>query len=46
MINATRLDLTVPYARKEEAKALGARWDGTQRTWYVPGGTDLRGFDE
>ena len=46
MIHGVRLDLTVPYARKEEAKALGARWDGTRRLWYAPAGTDLRGFDE
>lgn len=31
-----RLDLDVPYARKEEAKALGARWDGTRKTWWLP----------
>ncbi len=41
-----RVDLTVPYARKEEAKALGARWDGDKRTWFAPAGTDLQGFDQ
>jgi exodeoxyribonuclease VII large subunit len=41
----TRIDLAVPYSRKEEAKALGARWDSDQRTWYAPAGTDLRHFD-
>ena len=41
----TRIDLAVPFSRKEEAKALGARWDAEQRTWYAPPGTDLRGFD-
>jgi exodeoxyribonuclease VII large subunit len=41
----TRIDLAVPYSRKEEAKALGDRWDGDKRTWYAPPGTDLRGFD-
>jgi exodeoxyribonuclease VII large subunit len=46
MIHATRIDLSVPYARKEEAKALGARWDSSQKLWYVPAGTDLRGFDQ
>src|SRR3954470_18729473 len=45
MIHDARLDLAVPYARKEEAKALGARWDGDRRTWYAPAGTDLRHFD-
>src|SRR4051812_13660947 len=45
MTIATRIDLDVPFTRKEEAKALGARWDANQRTWYAPAGTDLRGFD-
>lgn len=46
MLHNARIDLTVPYAWKEEAKALGARWDSTLRLWYAPAGTDLRGFDE
>ena len=44
-MTTARIDLAVPWARKEEAKALGARWDPSQRTWYAPAGTDLRGFD-
>ncbi len=27
--------LAVPYAEKDEAKALGARWDSALRVWYV-----------
>lgn len=27
--------LGVPYSRKDEAKALGARWDGVARRWHV-----------
>lgn len=27
--------LTVPYAEKDEAKTLGARWDPTRKRWYV-----------
>jgi exodeoxyribonuclease VII large subunit len=45
MTSTTRIDLAVPYSRKEEAKALGARWDAGQRTWFAPPGTDLRDFD-
>lgn len=30
--------LNVPYAEKDEAKALGARWNPTRRSWYVPDG--------
>lgn len=33
--------LHVAYKDKEAAKALGARWDGKQKQWYAPEGTDL-----
>jgi hypothetical protein len=36
-----RIDLSVPYAEKDGAKALGARWDPAKKTWYAPPGTDL-----
>ena len=32
----TRLWLDVPFADKDEAKRLGARWDGEARRWYAP----------
>jgi exodeoxyribonuclease VII large subunit len=41
MTSSTRIDLRVPYAQKEEAKAFGARWDTENRTWYAPPNTDL-----
>lgn len=28
--------LNVPFAEKEAAKALGARWDSIARRWYIP----------
>lgn len=31
-----RLYLNVPLAEKDEAKALGARWEGTLKHWWVP----------
>ncbi|MHA6629156.1 DUF5710 domain-containing protein [Pseudonocardia sichuanensis] len=31
-----RLYLDVPYAEKDEAKALGARWDPQIKRWYDP----------
>lgn len=31
-----RTYLNVPYAQKDEAKALGARWDNVKRQWYAP----------
>lgn len=30
-----RTDLNVPFAEKDEAKALGARWDPARKRWYV-----------
>lgn len=36
--------LNVPYAQKDEAKALGARWDNSQRKWYVPAGIAVESF--
>lgn len=38
------LFLNVPYAEKDEAKALGARWNPTKRRWYVPDGVDKAAF--
>jgi exodeoxyribonuclease VII large subunit len=36
--------LTVSFKDKDAAKALGARWDGLQRQWFVPDGRDLTPF--
>lgn len=41
----SRIDLVVPFAEKDEAKALGARWDIVARVWYVPDGKDSAPFD-
>ena len=35
-----RTDLHVPYAEKDAAKALGARWDPASKVWYIPDGLD------
>jgi hypothetical protein len=35
-----RIDLNVPFHDKNEAKALGARWDPQRRLWYVPDNID------
>ncbi|WP_415034459.1 DUF5710 domain-containing protein [Azonexus sp.] len=32
-----RIDLNVPFADKNSAKAAGAKWDALHRTWYYPG---------
>lgn len=38
------LFLKVPFAEKDQAKSLGAKWDATSRKWYVPHGVDLKIF--
>lgn len=38
------MDLKVPYAEKDQAEALGARWEPSRRCWYVPEGVDLLPF--
>ncbi|TWO71530.1 exodeoxyribonuclease VII large subunit [Caenimonas sedimenti] len=37
--------LVVPFAQKDKAKALGARWDADQRQWFVPAGMDIAPFE-
>ena len=37
--NDIRVFLSVPFERKEEAKALGARWDREKKKWYAPDNT-------
>lgn len=42
--SSSKAYLTVPYAEKDEAKALGARWDATRKKWYAPQGAELDRF--
>jgi putative DNA primase/helicase len=35
-----RTYLAVPYAEKDQAKALGAQWDREAKAWFAPAGTD------
>jgi antirestriction protein ArdC/phage/plasmid primase-like uncharacterized protein len=39
-----RTYLAVPYDEKDDAKALGAKWDRQPKAWYVPAGMDLEAF--
>ena len=39
-----RTNLNVPFAEKDAAKALGARWDPALRVWYVRDAADLTPF--
>lgn len=36
--------INVPYAQKEAAKAIGARWDAIKKSWYVPKEIPLHHF--
>ena len=36
--------LNVPFAQKDEAKALGARWDAVNKKWFVPADKDITHF--
>jgi hypothetical protein len=38
--------LNVPYAEKDEARALGARWNPGKKRWYVPTGVALEPFQK
>lgn len=38
-----RTYLAVPYREKNEAKALGAKWDKEAKAWYAPEGVDVQG---
>jgi exodeoxyribonuclease VII large subunit len=40
----SRQYLDVPYRSKDAAKALGARFDGSVKRWYVEAGVDLVAF--
>lgn len=40
----TRLILSVPFTQKEQAKALGARWDKEGKVWWVPSSVDPTPF--
>ena len=42
-MNPTYLD--VPFKDKDQAKALGARWDVAAKKWYVPDGREVSLFN-
>lgn len=41
-----KIYINVPYAEKDQAKVLGARWDKQEQSWYVPVGIDLSNFEK
>jgi hypothetical protein len=40
----SKIYLDVPYAQKDSAKTLGAKWDAIAKKWYVPPGKDIMLF--
>ena len=45
-LQVTNTYMTVSFKDKDAAKALGARWDGIQRQWFVPEGRELTPFQQ
>lgn len=39
-----RVDLEVPFAEKDAARRLGARWDAARRVWYLTDAENLAPF--
>ena len=46
LVSNMRFDLKVPYAEKDAAKALGARWDAARKIWYVTEVDDIAPFSK
>lgn len=40
----SKIYLNVPFAQKDEAKTLGARWDAVEKKWFVPTDKDVTLF--
>ena len=45
-VKAERIWLDVPWTDKDEAKRLGAKWDGQEKAWYVPAGVEPKPFEK
>lgn len=46
MIATTNISLKVPFNEKDQAKALGARWNAEAKHWYVPQGVEAAPFEK
>ncbi|MDP3745241.1 MAG: DUF5710 domain-containing protein [Methylotenera sp.] len=45
-MNTSNISLKVPFNEKDQAKALGARWNAELKLWYVPAGVDSAPFEK
>jgi len=43
-MTATNIALKVPFNEKDQAKALGAKWNAESKHWYVPQGVNAEPF--
>ncbi len=43
---AEKTFLAVPFKEKDEARELGAKWDGAAKLWYAPKGADMARLDK
>ena len=39
-----RTNLQVPFAEKDDAKRLGAKWDAARKVWYIENKADMSPF--
>lgn len=39
-----KMRLDVPFSEKDQAKALGAKWDAKTRTWFIEADVDMGKF--
>jgi hypothetical protein len=37
--------IDVPFKDKDQAKQIGARWDGAKKSWYIPDGVPIASFE-
>lgn len=44
IIQTMRINLVTTFAEKDAVKALGARWDGAKKVWYITDVADLTPF--
>jgi hypothetical protein len=44
IIQTMRINLVTPFTEKDAVKALGARWDGVKKLWYITDVADLTPF--
>lgn len=40
-VTPSRINLKVPFADKDQARASGAKWSANQKVWFVDAGADL-----